>query len=739
MNAKVRYYHGAPTLFLDEKPVFDGLMWGRPPGIDSYALQDCARYYGEAGIHLFTFDMGASGNPPDWVGPHPGGETHYDFSMLKKRFEYVIAADPQAQFHLRLHLEAPPWWQKMYPAECEKTSSGRLLCQSFASITWRKQANDYLGALIAHIKSIGMEDRIIAYQTGAGGTGEWVKGAAMAAETIDFSPSMQDHFRGWLKRQYQDDEDLLRKSWASPDVTFGTVEVPTANEQFQSRQMTFRDPIRERNVVDFYQCLAELCADLIVDFCTTVKSSTGGKALAGAFYGYLLELGWNSSFFADGFYSEYSGYQRSGHLGLGKVLESDQVDFLVSPYSYGFRGIGGSGPSMLPSESVRLHSKLYIFEEDSRTHLSKHTSDYGKVNTLGESEAVLKRNFSYVVTHGHGIWWLGGGGPESPHVDLAQEPAFRPLIKRFAEIGELALEMDRSPQAEIAVLLDDESFYYEWLRNDLDLPLIFQQRLWGLPRLGAPYDTYLLNDLVEGRMKPYKLYIFLNAFHLDEKRRAKLEAELRRDGRVALWIYAPGYLKSRGSDRTAAAEEPGMSLEYMRELTGFHFGKGDHPWGPQMNLIDFSHPITQGLRQDLFWGTNSLLGPVFHLEDEEARVLGNVVYSEGRCLPGLGVKEYADWKSIYCAAPNLPAGVLRGIARYAGVHLYNEDGDVLYATREMLGVHTAGGGDRVYRLPEKVAQVYDLFEKREIARDTDEFRVELAPASTRLFYTGKPL
>ncbi len=738
MAAEMRNFHGTPTVFLNGKPIFDALLWGSPPTQIGYPLKDCARYYAEADVHLFTFDMGTSGTPPDWRGPGKDHQGDYDFEHLNARFEQIIAIDPDARFHLRVHLEMPEWWQKRFPEECEIASDGQKLCQSFASKVWRQQAKDYLKALIGYLQKIGLGDRILAYQTGAGHTGEWVKAAsAMRLVCGDFSQPMAVHFRGWLATKYHNNNSL-QKSWSDPYITFEKVEVPSAKAQLTTTEYTFRNPEKEQAVIDYYQCLAELCADLIDDFCGVVKEATGGKALAGAFYGYLLELAWNAGFFAEGVDSLYSTYQRSGHLGLGKVLESTNVDFLVSPYSYGFRGIGGEGPGMLPMGSVKIHNKLYIFEDDTRTHLSRHAgSSFGKVNTLGESEAVLKRNFSYVVTHGHGIWWLGGGGPESPHVDLAQEPAFRPLIKRFAEIGELALEMDRSPQAEIAVLLDDESFYYEWLRNDLDLPLIFQQRLWGLPRLGAPYDTYLLNDLVEGRMKPYKLYIFLNAFHLDEKRRAKLEAELRRDGRVALWIYAPGYLKSRGSDRTAAAEEPGMSLEYMRELTGFHFGKGDHPWGPQMNLIDFSHPITQGLRQDLFWGTNSLLGPVFHLEDEEARVLGNVVYSEGRCLPGLGVKEYADWKSIYCAAPNLPAGVLRGIARYAGVHLYNEDGDVLYATREMLGVHTAGGGDRVYRLPEKVAQVYDLFEKREIARDTDDFRVELAPASTRLFYTGK--
>jgi hypothetical protein len=194
---------------------------------------------------------------------------------------------------------------------------------------------------------------------------------------------------------------------------------------------------------------------------------------------------------------------------------------------------------------------------------------------------------------------------------------------------------------------------------------------------------------------------------------------------VALWIYAPGYIQ----------DEPG--LEHMSDLTGFRFGKGEHAWGPLVHILDFHHPITAGLRQDLFWGTNSRLGPVFHLEDREAKVLGQVVYSQGRCKPGFGVKEFANWKSVYAAAPNIPAPVLRGVARYAGVHLYSEVGDVLFSTPQLLGVHTVGGGARTFKLPGKVEAVYDLFERRMLARDVDWFDVSLSPAATALYYTGQ--
>jgi len=191
-----------------------------------------------------------------------------------------------------------------------------------------------------------------------------------------------------------------------------------------------------------------------------------------------------------------------------------------------------------------------------------------------------------------------------------------------------------------------------------------------------------------------------------------------------VWIYAPGCIKDD------------LSVEHMEELTGFRFAMAEQPWGPLMHIRDFTHPITTRLPQDLFWGTNSKLSPIFYLDDPDARVLGQVVFSQGNCKPGMGVKTYPNWTSIYIAAPNVPAPVLRGMARFAGVHLYNEEGDVLYATRDLLAVHTVSGGDRTFRLPRTVEEVYDLFERKPVARNTDRFRVALPPVSTELYYTG---
>ncbi|MCX6558955.1 MAG: hypothetical protein NTZ26_00440 [Candidatus Aminicenantes bacterium] len=718
LRAEVKAFHGRPVLHLNGKPVFPAISWVSGPRPDGWDFARQARMNRETGIHVYAFDVGKG---VEWIGPGTSPQNPYDFSTLAARFGRVLDADPEALFHLRIYLETghDDWWERANPGECEILSDGRRNGQSFASTVWRQQVRDFLTAYAAALKKAGLAERVLAYQVGAGHTGEWVKGeSSMHAPCGDYSEPMRRHFRAWLRRTYAEDAAAFRLAWNDPRASFETAEVPGAEAQLAAGGYIFRDPRTERAVIDYFQCLAELCADAVIDFCRAAKTASGGTKLAGAFYGYVMDLAWNGGFFRERPDSDYSTYQRSGHLGLHRVLEDPAVDFLVSPYSYGYRGIGGDGPSMLPAESARLHDKLVLIEDDTRTHVDAEDPHYGRAATLAESTAILRRNLAQDLTHGQGAWWAAW------KIDPIKEPAFLEMLRGFRGLGEFALELDLAPSADVAVLLDDESFFYETCRYNLDIPLIFQQRLWGLPKMGTPFDTYLLNDFIGGRTKPYKLLVFLNPFRLDAGRRRALAARLAGSGSTALWIYAPGYIRDD------------CSTDHMRELTGIRFGLGEQPWGPLVHITDGAHPITAGLPQDLVWGTNAKLAPLFHVDDPEARVLGQVVYSQGDCKPGFAVKPQAGWTSVYSAAPNLPAPVLRGIARFAGAHIYGEDGDVLYATPQLLGLHTITGGRRTIRLRGPVEIVYDLFARRVVAQNAAGFEIETAPASTALFYMG---
>jgi hypothetical protein len=735
MKAQVKNHHGTPTLFLNDQPVHAGchLLGSLDPACRDLNHQILQVYAG-AGIHIYSIDSVG----PEWCGPRPDQPGHFDFSATAARLQEVIDADPEALFLLRMGFETRwlmnNWWNQLYPDELEVLSNGEKPSQSFASKLWQNEVKALLTAYIEFLRTAGLYERVIAYQIATGTCGEWIKDwSSMQMECGDYSQPMRLHFQDWLRQRYQHDPARLQAAWGDALVSFDSAEVPTAEEQFKTSHFLFRDPHREQKVVDFYQCYAELSADTLLDFCHTVKAATHGEKLTGAFFGYLMELSWNDSFFNNNYgdihLAQVSTIQRSGHLGLHKVLRSPEIDFLVSPYGYAFRGMGGDGLPMQPTESLRLHGKLYLYEEDTLMH--NNFDPQGRMHPKDQTVAIYQRNFAQVLTHGLGITWLETSAFMEDARIVTEAHGWQTY---YQQLGQWALGLDRAPSAEVAVFLDDESFYYQTLHNNLSLPLIWQQRVTNLNRFGAPHDLYLLNDLLEGSLPPYKLYVFLNPFHLNDRRRAALKAVVRQAGRTALWMYAPGYLNSDAPEAIA--------LEHMTELTGFRFGRGDVYWGPWMHVTNFAHPITQDLPQDLFWGSTQPVGPVFHLEDPQAEVLGQVIYSLGRCQPGLGLKSFAaepggTWNSVYVAAPVVPAALLRGIARHAGVHLYNEKGDVLYATHELLAVHTTAGGERTFQLPRPVEIVYDLYRRCTLARDARQFSVQLPPASTALYFTGQ--
>jgi len=363
--------------------------------------------------------------------------------------------------------------------------------------------------------------------------------------------------------------------------------------------------------------------------------------------------------------------------------------------------------------------------------------DDGRMHTAAQSLEIYKRNFAHCLTRGHGITWLQSClFREYPEIE-AQADA---LHVRMQKLGSWALGLDRTPQNEIAVFFDDESEFYTGFRNDASISGVFYQKLIDLPRIGAPHGVFLLNDLLEGRVPPFKLGIFLNAWRLNRARREALARQIRRDGRTALWLYGAGYIYDDAVTYAYPPPTDGPTapshVDNMTDLTGFRFGRSEGPWSAHAHAVDFTHEITRRVPQDLFWGTQRMLSPVFHVDDPDARVLGNVITQMGRAQPGLAVREFDDWRSVYSATPALPAVVLRGIARSAGVHLYSEAGDVLYATKDLLAVHTTGGGRRTFRLPRRAEIVYDLFKDEIVARDALEFDVELEPASTMLWQVG---
>ncbi len=153
----------------------------------------------------------------------------------------------------------------------------------------------------------------------------------------------------------------MQAAWANPAADLDTAEVPShAAQSTTYRALPSATPGASSQSSTFTTAWPSCAADDLIGFAETVRELTQGEKLTGGFFGYVMELAWNMCFFADNTRldeAEVSTVQRSGHLGLHQLMRSPAVDFLVSPYGYAFRGLGGDCLPMQPDRDLRTTAR----------------------------------------------------------------------------------------------------------------------------------------------------------------------------------------------------------------------------------------------------------------------------------------------------------------------------------------------------------------------------------------------
>jgi hypothetical protein len=269
--------------------------------------------------------------------------------------------------------------------------------------------------------------------------------------------------------------------------------------------------------------------------------------------------------------------------------------------------------------------------------------------------------------------------------------------------------------SQIAVFGDVESMYYvsetarindDTLRNQRD----------RLNRIGAPYDLYTLSDIDDPRLNhdQYDLYILLNAFKLPRETRRFVEEEIKAKGKTVLWIYAPGYVT-----------DVGFSVSEMSRCVGMDLRRAE---GDPMIVVDRSG-LLGSLDGTLDYGFTSAIAPLFCVEDKAATVLGRYKDSEETAL---AYKSVDGFTSFYSGTGNVPARVLREIARFAGVHVYYEGDDPVYVNNRLIGIHVIAGGKMQLTVPHPV-EVEELFDGGVFASEGNTLTVPVEPGCVKLY------
>lgn len=637
----------------------------------------------DAGVHVFTF-----GIPMPW--PEPGKEPN--FSEVDRAIESTLKNDPQGLLLPRFGMQPPEWWLAQRPDDRMFFDDGKTLAMSMASEDWRKEMQEHLRALVRHCES-KYGDRMLGYHPCGQHTGEWFYERSWEPCLSDFSPAMTKGFRKWLESQYGSVE-ALRKAWNDPEVSFGTVEIPSAEAQRKSGLGFFRDPVAERSICDYFLYKHVAMEEPLEMMARVIKEETGRKKLTCFFYGYIFDM-----------HGLPMGPQGSGHLAMSRLLQCPDVDIVCSPISYLDRELGGVGCFMSAVDSVRGHGKLWLNEDDTRTYLTPPDAGYGRVDTPQGTFWVHQRNFAQLWPRRLATWYMDLGGTGWLNgKDIWENIA--PLQQFYQE----HLDEPACWAPEVALVVDEASPCYTACTSKMNSPQVYEMRSQYY-RMGAPFGIYLLSDLVEGKVPPAKVYFFANAYRLDDRQREAVLAVTR--GKTAVWFYGGGFLNESADD------------ENMSQMIGLKLKRGT-PESGKVIPEKTASPLAAGLNEP--FRTETALDPLWVVDEPEADILGR--YSSGGAA--VAAKQTPDGLRVYIGTLHCPAKLLRNILRASGVHVYNDSDDIVLTDGRFLGLSATSAGLKHVSLPRACA-VVNALDGKEVARDTKQLDLELALGETRLF------
>ncbi len=631
-----------------------------------------------------------------------------DFELIRRRILSLLDVAPEGRIIIGIGMNAPQWYveQNLPEAvgyaregnapEFRNKDQQRALRMSYASAKWRRDTADVLSRIITFLENSPFASRIFAYAPHCGVYNTEWHYFGMRNEMPDNGAAMTAEFRSFLRARYGNDSAALQRAWNDDSVTFDTAVVPGVAARTRRSYGALRVRSDAPEVMDYLLCHQKVVADTILYFDRAAKNACRNRALVGNYCGYIFEM----NFPAEGW-----------HLENLRILDSPYVDFQLSPYGYGeHRIMGAGGFSRAVSTSYRLRNKLLIYEDDTRTHLNTVSQGHFAANA-DESAALMMRGFGYSLTAGCGIWILDFNR------GWFEDDLLRRMLRRMHEIRRNA--PSGGSVAQVALVCDFDSVIYHTYSDNKN-PLLNKSLLDGtileLGQCGVPFDTVFVQDIGKAGLPDYQVYIFSNMLKFTPERAAMVQ-KLKAEGKVLLWLYAPGII-----------DQDEISPASVAALTGFNVrmldGRSDVTTviqGGRLPGISAGHRVLPRRRYEL----SDV--PQFVLDDRDAVILGKAVIG-GVEYPTLGMKEHGNGFSLLHTVPRFDRILLMAVLQKAGVHRFVRDiqpGDVLHADRSFLVFHTASGGSREFVLPsaKKVTMLWP--EEKVITEKSAVFTLEL--------------
>ncbi|MBC8063869.1 MAG: hypothetical protein H7Y17_03500 [Chlorobia bacterium] len=610
-----------------------------------------------------------------------------------------VATDPESQVLFRLVFKAPRGWQQKFTKGRYLHQDGSLAEPSVCDDEFWGLASKCLQEFVKKLRALDLKNHILGVHLDRG---EWFFADGWGYDTSDAAVVK---FREWARMRYLDDEVMLRASWFDGHASFTDLQIPIYQPEGAEGDKFVRSSRKQRRYVDYHLFLSDATVQRIGDLAYTVKEASQGYFIVGASYGYTFE--WS--------------HPANGHLSLGKLLRTPEIDFIAGPPSYRNREPGGTAPFPGPIDSFGLNGKLYFSEEDIKTSLSggREPDDFNPmIKTPQALDSVHWRGAGAALAHGTGINWMdlwGNGWLKTSSIWDRARKITEALTTRMAS---------GTTEPEVCVFIDERALAY--LVDPNAFTLLVQNVRESVLRAGVNAGFYLLSDLAHREKFPEaKAYIFLNAWDIRPELRVAIKSRLQRDGKVLFWLYSAGLFDS-GRD----------SLERAREVTGIALKPQPFYSKSGTTILNRKHPLSEAFpERSIVSGTK--LEPSYFAIPEDALVLGE--YSQTG-LPSFVVKEFTGsddqrWTSVFLGEPMVNPALIRGLAQMAGAHIWNFTDDVVHLRPPFLTVHCASAGLRTITLPSKCS-AYHLLSKQWIQTENTSLKFQATDGSTHVFLVG---
>ena len=613
----------------------------------------------------------------------------YDFSRLDEDMRRAAALAPDATFCLSLSFYfGYTNWHQTYPdaligyatgpADGKGGQIGRFRSPSMADPLAYRELEACATQFMEYIKSRPWYKRVTMIRLCHGVTAEWHY-YGMSRDMPDTSPAMTAAFRRYLRGKYASNREL-QEAWKNPSVTLDTALVPGAGERF-GRRRYLRDPASaDRQVLDYYDCMQDVIADLLLHFTGCVKRADP-RLIVGVYYGYLYHM----------------AFPPEGQvIRFDKVLASPNVDFLSSPFNYdgASRHVGGDFQPRSVSDPFKCHGKLIMYEADTRTHIAGLKAPCSSMcHDAAESVAVLRGNIARAFLDGGGVQFLEFDARRDKQCWFNHPEIWRTFRQSLELWQKLWNASSPDPAAQVAVVISPEELVrHGYPTRDFQLqciPNIIDNPTHALLRSGVTCDFMTLRGFLESPHE-YRTVVLLNVFSPSPEERRQLMDKLRRKGVAAIWNYAPGLVTEHGYDDDAMSDLCGIALRSRREKLPMAATLSD---GAKLNPIWNKKP----------WSESPRVCSV----DPRAETLA--VYGDGE--NAIALKRLDDGSTtVFCGMPGITAHFWRVLWKKLGVPTLSEPDSVVTAGNPRhLMVHTGKGGALRLHLPPDVRSAVEVY------------------------------